>query len=213
MSEGAMADERPFTERAEGAWNAFWFYPASPQPLAAVRVLTAVLGLALWSSYATDLQRWFGPGEATTGFRCSTPLRPRHRSGRSTGWDVLRSWPCCWGSERPTPRRHRRFSGHRFCTAGRCSRGQLMTCSRSCCGASSSVAAATLFRSMPGSLAVSEETLPDRRHEADLPSLSLECMRQGLLWRRSSRNSKGMCGGTALPPGGFSVGENRPRRD
>lgn len=62
MSRGAMADERPFTERAEGAWNAFWFCPADPHPLAAVRVLTAVLGLALWSSYATDLQRWFGPG-------------------------------------------------------------------------------------------------------------------------------------------------------
>lgn len=61
MSSAASAQELPFAERVGETWNAFWFRPADPRPLAAVRVLTALLGLALWSSYAGDVQRWFGP--------------------------------------------------------------------------------------------------------------------------------------------------------
>jgi hypothetical protein len=50
-----------FSQQLGTAWNAFWFLPADGRPLAVIRILTAVLGLVLWSSYAADLQRWFGP--------------------------------------------------------------------------------------------------------------------------------------------------------
>jgi len=43
------------------AWLDFWFRPASPRPLAVVRMLTGLLGLLLAGSYAVDLERWFGP--------------------------------------------------------------------------------------------------------------------------------------------------------
>jgi len=43
------------------AWDRFWFTPASGRPLAAVRIGAAAIGLALWWSYAADLQAWFGP--------------------------------------------------------------------------------------------------------------------------------------------------------
>jgi hypothetical protein len=42
-------------------WLDFWFTPADPRPLAVVRILAAGLGLMLLWSYASDLQRWFGP--------------------------------------------------------------------------------------------------------------------------------------------------------
>ncbi|MFM7136064.1 MAG: hypothetical protein ACKO1M_03205 [Planctomycetota bacterium] len=47
---------------AGSAWLAFWFTPADPRPLAMVRILTGLLGLALAGSYAADLEAWFGPG-------------------------------------------------------------------------------------------------------------------------------------------------------
>lgn len=43
-------------------WLAFWFTPADPRPLALVRILTGLLGLALAGSYTADLEAWFGPG-------------------------------------------------------------------------------------------------------------------------------------------------------
>jgi hypothetical protein len=43
------------------AWNRFWFSPADSWPLALVRIGAAAIALALWSSYAADLQAWFGP--------------------------------------------------------------------------------------------------------------------------------------------------------
>jgi hypothetical protein len=43
------------------AWTRFWFEPADARPLAIVRILAALLGLALLWSYADDLQSWFGP--------------------------------------------------------------------------------------------------------------------------------------------------------
>jgi len=42
-------------------WMRFWFAPAGPWPLALVRVLGGLLALALWVSYAWDLEVWFGP--------------------------------------------------------------------------------------------------------------------------------------------------------
>jgi hypothetical protein len=43
-------------------WNRYWFTPADPRPLAIVRILAGCLALALWLSYAADLEAWFGPG-------------------------------------------------------------------------------------------------------------------------------------------------------
>jgi len=42
-------------------WTEFWFTPAGPWPLALVRILGGLLALALWGSYAWDLETWFGP--------------------------------------------------------------------------------------------------------------------------------------------------------
>jgi hypothetical protein len=42
-------------------WLDFWFTPADARPLAIVRILTGLLGLALTGSYAGDLETWFGP--------------------------------------------------------------------------------------------------------------------------------------------------------
>jgi hypothetical protein len=42
-------------------WSRFWFLPTDGMPLAVIRIATAVLGLALWWSYAADLETWFGP--------------------------------------------------------------------------------------------------------------------------------------------------------
>ena len=56
--------EQSLSPRSElgRAWLDFWFSPASPRPLAVVRMLTGLLGLLLAGSYAADLERWFGPG-------------------------------------------------------------------------------------------------------------------------------------------------------
>jgi hypothetical protein len=43
------------------AWNRFWFTPADSRPLALVRIGAGAIALALWWSYAADLQAWFGP--------------------------------------------------------------------------------------------------------------------------------------------------------
>jgi len=42
-------------------WMRFWFTPAGPWPLALVRILGGLVALALWASYAWDLETWFGP--------------------------------------------------------------------------------------------------------------------------------------------------------
>jgi len=42
-------------------WTRFWFAPADPLPLAIVRILGASLAIVLWSSFAWDLEAWFGP--------------------------------------------------------------------------------------------------------------------------------------------------------
>lgn len=60
----APTPARPAAAAADGiadTWSRFWFAPADPRPLVAVRILTALLGLALLWSYAADLTTWFGP--------------------------------------------------------------------------------------------------------------------------------------------------------
>lgn len=42
-------------------WMRFWFTPAGSWPLALVRILGGLVALALWTSYAWDLEMWFGP--------------------------------------------------------------------------------------------------------------------------------------------------------
>lgn len=43
------------------AWNRFWFGARDSRPLALVRIGAAAIAIALWWSYAADLQTWFGP--------------------------------------------------------------------------------------------------------------------------------------------------------
>lgn len=43
------------------AWDRFWFHAADSRPLSLVRVGAAAIAIALWWSYAIDLQSWFGP--------------------------------------------------------------------------------------------------------------------------------------------------------
>jgi hypothetical protein len=64
----SVADRAPPGLAALGdAWLAYWFTPADPRPLAVVRILTGLLGLALAGSYAADLETWFGPGGMIPG--------------------------------------------------------------------------------------------------------------------------------------------------
>jgi hypothetical protein len=44
------------------AWERYWFSAADARPLALVRIVAAAVALALWWSYAEDVQTWFGPG-------------------------------------------------------------------------------------------------------------------------------------------------------
>lgn len=61
-SDGGRVDPQSRAiESLGGTWMRFWFAPADSRPLAAVRILTAALGLLLLWSYAGDLQAWFGP--------------------------------------------------------------------------------------------------------------------------------------------------------
>jgi hypothetical protein len=53
-------DPRPLDAIGD-TWTRFWFSPADGRPLAAVRILSAALGLLLLWSFAADLQAWFGP--------------------------------------------------------------------------------------------------------------------------------------------------------
>lgn len=64
MSPGSLPSAATSPRDSTGladAWNGFWFTPTDGLPLAVIRIATALLGLALWWSYAADLQRWFGP--------------------------------------------------------------------------------------------------------------------------------------------------------
>lgn len=77
-------------DRIAHTWLNFWFAPADPRPLAAVRILTGLLGLALASSYAGDLVTWFGPGgmippEAVDGWRPRVGLSPLDGVATSVG--------------------------------------------------------------------------------------------------------------------------------
>ena len=61
MSHAPAREAPAFTEQLSRVWNACWFVPSEGRSLALVRITTAILGLLLWSSYAGDLQQWFGP--------------------------------------------------------------------------------------------------------------------------------------------------------
>jgi hypothetical protein len=73
-------------------WSRFWFMPVDPRPLGAVRILTAILGVALLWSYAADLQTWFGPAGMLPVETAAT-LRP------PAGWslyDVATTTTAVW---------------------------------------------------------------------------------------------------------------------
>jgi hypothetical protein len=69
-------------------WLEFWFTPAEARPLAAVRILAGLLGLALAGSYAGDLELWFGasgmiPQAAVSGWQ-SEPVPSLFALARSS---------------------------------------------------------------------------------------------------------------------------------
>jgi hypothetical protein len=74
----AEADGAPdLFDAISTTWNRYWFTPADPRPLAMVRILVGCLALAVWLSYAADLEAWFGPAGIVSR-------------------DLLRSWRSQW---------------------------------------------------------------------------------------------------------------------
>ncbi|MEI6240054.1 MAG: hypothetical protein WCR51_06670 [Planctomycetia bacterium] len=62
MKAAHRVPDAPSVVDAIGAtWTRFWFTPAGAWPLAAVRIVGGLVALALWASYAWDLETWFGP--------------------------------------------------------------------------------------------------------------------------------------------------------
>ena len=87
-----ISADQTVTDQIADTWNRFWFTPADPRPLVAVRILTAVLGLMLLWSYAADLQTWFGPDGMLPGETVAV-LRP------PAGWslyDVATTTTAVW---------------------------------------------------------------------------------------------------------------------
>ncbi len=60
--DATTATELLATPGIGGTWMRFWFTPTGSQPLAVVRIATALLGVLLLWSYVGDLQAWFGAG-------------------------------------------------------------------------------------------------------------------------------------------------------
>jgi len=52
---------RELNDRVGAGWNRFWYAPADPLPLCALRVVAGLFALAWCGSYSQDLLRWFGP--------------------------------------------------------------------------------------------------------------------------------------------------------
>jgi len=81
-------------DRVIHTWLDYWFAPADPRPLAAVRILTGLLGIALAMSYAGDLVTWFGPSgmippEAVDGWRPRVGVSPLDGVTTSAGLQVF----------------------------------------------------------------------------------------------------------------------------
>lgn len=80
----------PPAATAATTWLDFWFTPVDATPLAAVRVLTGVLGLFLAWSFGGDLIAWFGPQgmippDAVDGWRPRTVFSPLDALASSGG--------------------------------------------------------------------------------------------------------------------------------
>ena len=54
-------DEPTWSQQWQRAWESFWFTPADPRPLAAVRIVVGLTALIYLWSFSYDLARWFGP--------------------------------------------------------------------------------------------------------------------------------------------------------
>ncbi|QDU26409.1 hypothetical protein ETAA8_14870 [Anatilimnocola aggregata] len=61
MKQQAISYWEDLTTTFGESWNAFWFTPASSQPLAIVRIGTGLLATIHFLSYWADLTRWFAP--------------------------------------------------------------------------------------------------------------------------------------------------------
>jgi hypothetical protein len=74
-------------------WDEFWFRPATAWRLAGVRILAALLGIALAWSWATDLVGWFGEG----GIISPAVLEAWRAPTAVSIFDFVRSTPGLWG--------------------------------------------------------------------------------------------------------------------
>ena len=77
-------------DRVALTWIDFWFEPASPRPLAVVRILAGLLGLALAASYSGSLVAWFGPdgmipSDAVASWRRRVSFSPLDAVTTTTG--------------------------------------------------------------------------------------------------------------------------------
>ena len=84
----------PPAGRVASTWLDFWFAPADASPLAAVRILTGLLGLVLTWSYGSDLVTWFGPAgmippEAVDGWQPRTGFSPLDAVATSGGLQIF----------------------------------------------------------------------------------------------------------------------------
>lgn len=50
-----------WSQQWQRGWERFWFTPADPRPLAAVRIIVGLAALLYLWSFSYDLARWFGP--------------------------------------------------------------------------------------------------------------------------------------------------------
>ncbi len=82
------------TDRIAQTWLTFWFAPADPAPLAAIRILTGLTGLLLAWSYGSDLVIWFGPAgmippDAVEGWRTRIGFSPLDAIVTDAGWRLF----------------------------------------------------------------------------------------------------------------------------
>src|SRR4051812_41376302 len=75
---------RRLSDEAGAAWNRFWFTPASPLPLARLRIAVGLLALAYLLSWTADLARMFAgdgllpPATVQELLQLRSPDRPHY---------------------------------------------------------------------------------------------------------------------------------------
>ena len=84
-----MAPLRQWTSEAGAAWNRFWFAPADPTPLAAVRI--GLAALLAWSTLTAwpQLEDWLRPDSPEVAALVPASMWSLHRGSAPWAWHVL----------------------------------------------------------------------------------------------------------------------------